>query len=441
MIIIDLIKYSGHIPFDSTLQAFIYYFANIIGIIFFLMYFHQFLYIIIGTFRHGKVKKKGEVKQHKIGIVVSARNESKVIGNLIDSIWDNDYSKELLTVFVIADNCDDETAQIARDKGCVVFERFDESKKGKGYALNFLFTQLHNDDKYKDLVPEAYIVLDADNVIRPDFISEMNKTYDCGYDMVTSYRNSKNFGKNWITSGYAYWFLHEARHLNNSRMMLRTSCAISGTGFLISKDVVRRFGDWNFFTLTEDIQCSTAYALEGGKVGYCGTAELYDEQPETFKQSLRQRERWAKGFYQVFGKYGGKLLAGFFRSFACWDVFTTIFPALFISLTELTVLPVTAIVALCLGDVANAWYACTSLLIGIGFAYGTLYIVGLLICITEWKKIHTSWWKKLLYTFTFPLFMLTYIPISVVAIFKKVEWQPIDHTQSVSVDEIEDAAD
>lgn len=437
MLIVDLIKYSGNIPFDSPLQGFIYYFTQIVALIFFLMYLHQMLYLIVGTFKHCKIKKKGEVFNHRIGIVISARNESKVIGNLIDSIWANDYPRELITIFVIADNCTDDTAQIARDKGCVVMERFDDKLIGKGYALNYLFTRLHNDEQYGDIVPEAYIILDADNVIKTNYISEMNKAFDCGYDMVTSYRNSKNFGKNWITSGYGYWFLHEARHLSNSRMMLHTSCAISGTGFLISKDVVREYDDWNFFTLTEDIQCSTAYALSGRKVAYCSTAELYDEQPETFKQSWKQRERWAKGFYQVFGKYGGKLILGFFKSFSCWDIFTTIFPALFITIITLITLPTTSIVALCMGDMLNAWYACLSLLISIAFAYCTLFIIGLLICLTEWKKIHTSWWRKILFTFTFPLFMLTYIPISFVALFKKVEWKPIAHTESVSIDDIE----
>lgn len=442
MLIVDLIINNGQLQFESPMEAFIYYFTNAVALVFFVMYVHQLFYLIVGTLKHGKIKKKkGEVKKHRIGIVISARNESKVIGNLIDSIWANDYPKELLSIFVIADNCDDETAQIARDKGCVVVERFNKELIGKGYALNYLFTQLHTKEQYRDLVPEAYIILDADNVIKTNYISEMNKAYDCGYDMVTSYRNSKNIGKNWITSGYGYWFLHEARHLNNPRMMLHTSCAISGTGFLISKDVVQEFDNWNFFTLTEDIQCSTAYALTGRKVAYCGTAELYDEQPETFKQSWKQRERWAKGFYQVFGKYGGRLLAGFFRSFSCWDIFTTIFPALFISLATLTVLPVTSIVALCMGDMVNAWYACSSLLISIAYAYGMLFVIAVLVCITEWKKIHTSWWKKILYIFTFPLFMLTYIPISVVALFKKVEWEPIVHTECVSIDELEDEDD
>lgn len=439
MLIIDLIKYNGQIPFKSPMEAFIYYFAQVIALVFFLMYFHQMIYLLIGTIKHCKVKKKGEVKQHSIGIVVSARNESSVIGNLIDSIRANDYPEELLKVFVIADNCTDNTAQIARDKGCIVVERFDDELVGKGYALNYLFTKLHTEEQFADLVPEAYIVLDADNVIRSNFITEMNKVFDSGYDMVTSYRNSKNFGKNWITSGYGYWFLHEARHLSNARMMFHTSCAISGTGFLISSDVVKEYDNWNFFTLTEDIQCSTAYALSGRKVGYCSTAELFDEQPETFKQSWKQRERWAKGFYQVFGKYGGRLVTGFFRQFACWDIFTTIFPALFITILSMVVLPTTSIVALCLGDTANALFAFLAFLVGFGSMYGMMFLIALTICVTEWRKIHTSWWKKILYMFTFPLFMATYIPISICALFKKVKWQPIVHTQSVTLDEIEQA--
>lgn len=437
MLIYDLIKYNGHIPFETPLAAFVYYFSQSLTLLFMLMYLHQFIYLFLGTLKHCKIKIKGELKQHSIGVVISARNESSVIGNLIDSVLANDYPKELLRIFVIADNCNDDTAQIARDKGCIVIERFNTELVGKGYALNYLFTKLHTEEKFADIVPEAYIVLDADNVIKPNYISEMNKAFDSGYDMVTSYRNSKNFGKNWITSGYGYWFLHEARHLNNSRMMLRTSCAISGTGFLISSDVVKEYDNWNFFTLTEDIQCSTAYALSGRKVGYCSTAELYDEQPETFRQSWRQRERWAKGFYQVFGKYGGKLIVGFFRRFACWDIFTTIFPALFITLLSVITLPTTSIVAWCMGDTANALSAIFALLIGLGYMYGIIFILALTVCLTEWKKIRTSWWKKILYMFTFPLFMATYIPISICALFKKVKWQPIIHTENVSLEEIE----
>ena len=400
------------------------------------MYFHQMVYLVIGTLKHARVKDK-VFKFHTIGIVISARNESKVIGNLINSVRANDYPQSLINIFVVADNCTDNTAEIARDLGCTVIERFNTELVGKGYALNYLFNKLHSEEEYASLIPDAYLILDADNIVKPNFITEMNKVYDSGYDMVTSYRNSKNFGKNWLTSGYGYWFLHEARHLNNSRMLIGSSCAISGTGFLISTEVVKEFNNWEFFTLTEDIQCSTEYALTGRKVGYCDKAELYDEQPETFRQAWRQRERWAKGFYQVFGKNGKQLIKKSFKNFACWDILTTIFPALVITMLVLIVLPITAIVAACIGQTATALYALWELAKMFISLYVLMFIIALLICITEWKKIKTSAFKKIFYLFTFPFFMFTYIPISIVAFFKKVEWKPIVHNADVKIEDME----
>ncbi len=435
-LIFDLIKYQGNIPMPSAMYGFIYYFCQIVTLFFCLMYFHQTIYIIAGTFKHFKFKGTN-YKNHSYGIVISARNESKVIGNLISSIKSSDYPQELLKIFVIADNCTDNTAQICRDMGSIVFERFNKEKVGKGYALNYLFTKLHSESEYADLVPEAYIILDADNVIKPDFISEMNKAYDSGYEMATSYRNSKNIGKNWITAGYGYWFMHEARHLNNSRMLLNSSCAISGTGFMISSKVVKEYDNWNFFMLTEDIQCSTEYALSGRKVAYVSTAELYDEQPETFRQAWRQRERWAKGFYQVFGKNGSKLAKSAFKNFACWDILTTIFPALIITMLLVITLPICSIISLCMGEFYTAWFAIESLLwafISLGIL---MIIIGATIVITEWNKIKTSNWKKILYIFTLPIFMFTYVPIAISALFKKVEWKPINHTANVSIEELE----
>lgn len=435
-LIFDLIKYQGNIPLPSPMYAFIYYFCQVMGLIFCLMYFHQTIYIIVGSFKHFKFKGTNYNK-HKYGIVISARNESKVIANLINSIKASDYPQDLLKIFVIADNCTDNTAQICRDMGCIVFERFNKEKVGKGYALNFLFTKLHTEPEFADIIPEAYIVLDADNVIKPDFITEMNKAYDSGYEMATSYRNSKNMGKNWISAGYGYWFMHEARHLNNSRMMLNSSCAISGTGFLVSSKVVKEYDNWNFFMLTEDIQCSTEYALSGRQVAYVSTAELYDEQPETFRQAWRQRERWAKGFYQVFGKNGGKLLKGSFKNFACWDILTTIFPALIITMLMLIVMPICAVISLFMGEFYTAWYAIESVLWSFGSLGILMLIIGATIALTEWKKIKTSNWKKILYIFTLPIFMFTYIPIAIAALFKKVEWKPITHTANVSIEELE----
>ena len=414
------------------------WFNQALSIFFFLMYFHQFIYLFVGLFKTAKVKKKDgeEFKKHKYGVVIAARNEELVLPYLIDSIRANNYPQELIDIIVVADNCTDRTADICRERGCVVVERHDLTKVGKGYALNYLFTKLHTEPEYANLNCEAYIVLDADNVLTKNYIEEMNKVFDCGYDMATSYRNSKNFSANWISSGYGIWFLREARYLNNPRMILKTSAAISGTGFLVSRKVVEEYGNWSFFCLTEDIEFSAEYVLSGRKIGYAHNAMLYDEQPTTFSQAWRQRERWAKGFYQVFGSKYARLLKSMFKNFACWDIITTIFPALLISLLMFTVNPICMIVAASLGETASVEAGGYGMLSMIITLYATLFVFGLLVEITEWKKIKCPWYKKIFYLFTFPLFMFTYFPIAVCALFKKVEWKPIYHKHAVSIDEL-----
>lgn len=440
-IIIDLIT-TGSIDSGSYLHSIIYWVSNILSLIFFFMYLHQLFFMILGSLYHKKPKRP-DAKQHKLGIVISARNEEKVIANLIDSLQKNNYPKDLFNIFVIADNCTDDTKKICEEKGCYVFERNDLEKIGKGYALNYFFTKLHTEKEFSNLVPEAYVVLDADNVVKSNYLTEINKVYDSGYEIVTSYRNSKNFDKNWISSGYGLWFLHEARHLNNARMILNSSCSISGTGFLISKKVVEEYDNWKFFTMTEDIECATDFIVSGRKAGYAGSAEFYDEQPTTFKQSYVQRERWAKGYYQVLGKYWKGLVKGFFKNFGCWDIFTTLFPALFITLASVIFYPTIAVVASSMKDFSAVLYALESLCSTVLMFYPIMFVVGLLVTITEWKKINCSVGKKIFYLFTFPLFMYTYIPVSISAIirYKKIGWKPIYHNANITIEQVSDEND
>lgn len=434
---LDLIMY-GKLPITSPFQGFIYIFSNIVALLFAILYFHQVIYVIVGTIKTAKVKDK-VFKLHTLGVVISARNESGIIANLIKSVRACDYPQAMVNIFVVADNCTDNTAQLCRDMGCIVFERNDLEHIGKGYALNFMFNKLHNEPEYADKVPEAYIILDADNVVTSSYLTEMNKVYDSGYEMVTSYRNSKNFGDNWISSGYGYWFLHEARHINNARMMFKSSCTILGTGFLISQKMVKEYDNWNFHTLTEDFECSTETVLRRNKMGYAHNAEFYDEQPTGFKQSWVQRQRWVKGFLQVFKKRGAKLMGHSFINFACYDVMTTILPALVLTTLNIVVLGGCSIVALCMANWAMAWYAVLQLLISWGWLFLMMIIIATTICITEWKKIRCPGWKKILYIFTFPFFMFTYIWITLSTFinYKKIGWTQIKHTVNVTIDDIE----
>lgn len=295
----------------------------VIMALFFVCYSYQFFYVAVALLKRKKFTCRNE--NHRIAVLIAARNEENVIGQLLDSIHaQKNYPMDHVDIYVGADNCTDDTARVARERGAIVFERHDTVHVGKGYVLNEMLKRIKRPDrKHYD----AYLVLDADNILDPNFISEIEKVYSSGYEIVTCYRNSKNYGDNWISAGYALWFLREAQYLNNARMRLGSSCAVSGTGFLFSDGVLEACGGWNFFLLTEDIEFTIDNVVRGEKVGYAAGAVLYDEQPTSFAQSWRQRMRWSKGYLQVFRKYASELFSGIARgSFSCYDMTMNIMP-------------------------------------------------------------------------------------------------------------------
>lgn len=404
----------------------------LIAVVFCICYSYQIVYLLIPFVI--RQKKHKAIKKHKFAILISARNEEKVIKNLIETIKNQDYPQKLIKIFVVADNCTDNTAQVSREAGAIVFERFNKVQVGKGYALDYLLKKIK--EKYSKENFDGYFVFDADNLLRPNYITEMNKTFSDGYEVITSYRNSKNYGDNWLSAGYALWFLRESKYLNQSRMLLGTSCAVSGTGFMFSEKVIKKYGGWKFFLLTEDIQFSVNNILNNVKIGYCGSAILYDEQPVKFSQSWHQRMRWAKGYLQVIQKYGFKLAKKAVKEldFSAYDMSMVLMPA--VILTIIGILCNVYISALSLFAGKGLWVSLESIL-EFGFnSYLMMYVIGLITTITEWKQIHTTALKKILYTFTFPIFMATYIPISFVAFFKKVEWKPIEHTKVKTLEEV-----
>lgn len=391
----------------------------VIAVVFSACYAYQLFFLAV-PFAKKQEPHKPEVL-HRFAVLICARNEEEVIPDLIHSIQGQTYDQSLITIFVMADNCTDATAEVARQAGAVVYTRFNKEKVGKGYALERLIEHIEED--YPQTF-DGFFVFDADNVLDCHFIEEMNRTYCDGYEVITSYRNSKNYGDNWISAGYALWFIRESRYLNNSRMLLGTSCAVSGTGFFFSRKVMESIHGWKFHLLTEDIEFSVDQIIKGQKIGFCAGAVLYDEQPVTFRQSWRQRLRWARGFLQVFMKYGFGLLKGIGKGhFSCYDMSMTVMPAYVLTVSLIVAYLVTGLTGA--GTVLPMVHYVLQMVAGL---YATLYVVGLFTTITEWKNIHTTPAKKVLYTFTFPIFMLTYIPISLVALFsRKVQWKPIEH--------------
>ena len=399
--------------------------------LFFACYVYQFVYIPIAWLP--RKKETLHAPMHRFAVLIAARNEEAVIGKLIDSIKAQSYPGRLVKIFVAADNCTDATAEAARSHGAEVYERYDMTRRGKGYALDFLLREikLRGYGRF-----DGYIVLDADNVLDRDFILHMNETFSAGHDIVTCYRSSKNYGDNWISAGYALWFLRESRYLNSARARLGSSCGVSGTGFLFSQAVLdAQGGGWPFHLLTEDIEFTIDNVTRGMKVGYCPDAIAYDEQPISFRQSWAQRLRWSRGYLQVFKKYGRALISGIFSgSFSCYDMAMSIMPAAV--LTGLSI-----VVNLCAALVNVLYYhewgvLGVSALQTLVNLYLTLFIIGAITTATEWKSIHCEPAKKIFYVFTFPLFMLSYVPIVIHSLFVTPEWTHIDHTRTLDVQQI-----
>lgn len=244
-------------------------------------------------------------KNHKFMAIIPAHNEENVIKNLVDSLNEQEYPKDLYDIYVIADNCTDATAEIAKEAGAIVYKRFDEEHKTKGYALNWFLKQKIEENADYD----AICVFDADNIVDKNFLKNMNKKLCQGEEVVQGYRDIKNPSDSWISAGYAifYWMMHRFYHL--ARYNLGLSPLLNGTGFMVKFDILKPNG-WQTITLTEDIEFSLINIAQGRKLGWAVDAIVYDEQPTTFKQSWSQRSRWTVGHIQCMKHYTKKLAEG-----------------------------------------------------------------------------------------------------------------------------------
>lgn len=403
--------------------------------IMFTLAFYQLIYIVVSLFC--KPKSFPDGKPNRFAVLIAARNEENVISQLLESIKKQDYPAELFDVYVVADNCTDKTAEVAKNCGAVVFERFNKEQVGKGYALNFLLNHI------KELHPfnyyNGYIVIDADNIIDKSFITEINKVFSAGYKVVTSYRNSKNYDVNWKSSGSALMMLRETLHLNNARMILGQSSTVSGTGFVVSSELIERMDGWNHFQLTEDIEFSLECVANGEKIGYAHYAKLYDEQPVKFKQLWNQRMRWARGYILAYGKYFKQLFRGLFKGkckFSSYDMIMCNIPIVLLG----TVCAILGAASLVIGLVTSQITPVQTLIafgIMLGNGYLSGVVFGVLVGINAWKEIRCSTWHKIKSFLLFPFIIFIIFAAAAVALFVKVEWKPIKHVAVESVDEFE----
>lgn len=403
-----------------------------------LFYAYNVLYLILGFFGKSKTYEETDVKK-KYAIVISARNEERVIGNLLDSLNKQNYDKKLITIFVVADNCTDNTAKICRSKGAICYERFDPSKARKGWALEFLFDNIKRD--YGIEAFDGYIIFDADNVVEPTFVSEINKAMvkQAG-GVVIGYRNTKNFSTNVISSAYGFHFGRSILTRHRPRQVLHSSTHLAGTGYCISSNLLK--DGWHFHTLTEDTEFTMDCVSKGITIGYCEAAEFYDEQPTNFFVAFRQRMRWTRGRLVVFFKYFFRLVKGMFtckkgKKWANYDMLSYVSPNALFKLAISAIYPITAAIISLVNHQALPYITWLS---AIGSSLLSTYLMdffqGILILIKERKHIKCSKVKQVLYLFCWPWFDIINIPLLILCCFIPVKWKPIVHKDTTKIEDL-----
>ena len=361
--------------------------------------------------------------------IIPAHNEESVIANLVESLKKQNYPKELFDIYVIADNCTDKTAQIAKNAGAIVYERNDEEHKTKGYALNWFLQQKIEEDAPYD----AFCVFDADNIVDENFIKNMNKKLCQGEDVVQGYRDIKNPTDSWISAGYAifYWTMNRFYHL--ARYNLGLSPLINGTGFMVKFDVVKPHG-WDTQTLTEDIEFSLKRIISGKRLGWATDAIVYDEQPVGFKQSWSQRSRWTVGHMQCIQTYTKDLATATkeHKTLMNFDGLLYIVGSIPMFVLTLVLLGINFIMYI--GNGITSWelfinimrYLIPTFLLPIGTA--------IIIMLLDRKPIKPMWKGLVCY----PLFLGSWLLINFKCLFKRdTSWEKIEHVRDIKINDVE----
>ena len=247
-----------------------------------------------------KVKKGG----HNFCFLVPARYESKVIEGLLISIKNQSVKVNMKDVYVIVESLKDETVNICKKYSASVILRKKLNLQRKGYALDEAVKEiLLKKQKY-----DAYFIFDADNVLDKNYIKNMIPIFDKGYDLASGYRNCKNGNKSVVAAASALTFSLVNTVFNNKKNKETRNITFSGTGFYVRGYLIEKWKGYPFHTLTEDYELSSYATLNNLTTYYNTKSIFYDEQPLRFKDTINQRIRWIRGYFDVRKIYNKKMI-------------------------------------------------------------------------------------------------------------------------------------
>jgi len=366
--------------------------------------------------------------QKSFAILVAAHNEEKVIGALIENLLQLNYPKELYDIMVICDNCTDRTAEIVKQYGVYAFERKNPHLRGKGYAIEWMLKELWKLPRTYD----AVVMFDADNLVSPDYLIHMNNELCSGSKVIQAYLDTKNPNDSWITASYAMSYFYANRFWQMPRKNLGLANYLGGTGMCFETNLLKQIG-WGATSLVEDLEFSMRCVKLGIKPTYNFDAKVYDEKPLTLKASARQRLRWMQGHFDVCRRYFFPLLWQGIKERSWTKIDAAIYSAnaynfllacvLFIIMWVKEIVPGG-------NDLPNL-YEMVPLL--------NLIVVAIYVLLPIAMWLEKSPLKVYKYLILYPLFMLSWWPITSYAFFtqKNKTWSHTQHTRSIRLEEVQ----
>lgn len=399
----------------------------------------QLIYTIF-FFLPARKYKKSEIK-HKIGVVICARNEESVIADTIKSLKQQSYNKELYDIYVVAHNCTDNTAQIARNNGAIVLEHNDDepSHKKVSYALKFFFDEMLKQNKDYDF----YVRFDADNLVHPEYLDKMNDAFSSGVEVARGYNNSKNLTQNVVAGVSGLWYIRDARFACQARSCFGSAQMLFGPGMMLSAKIIKEDNGWQAMGITEDAEFAMNQLFAKRKFGYVKDAICYDDQPSSVKELFKRFKRIGSGLHKLFYTHGLKSLGLFFVRWR-WsylDMFLTLF---FIPIAVLCCIWFPAyygfsfIYNLCIGNMAYINTFLITIAIALSCAFILPFILqALLVYFLDKKKINQPFKKVLPSILLFPMFTIIYAIAIFFGAFSKPKWPAIKRNQTTPLEEFE----
>lgn len=286
----------------------------LIGIVFLIIIFLMSWQILFILFAFLKPKKFKENKiKNKIAIIIPAHNEETVIFDTVKYLLNElDYPKDKYDVFVCADNCDDDTFNLAKKAGAIVYERHcdDPKKKRASFPIKLLIDEVLKMDCY-----DAVIKMDADNIPNKEFLNAMNNAIGENVEIARSHEAPKNMGQNVWTATASVYYARDSRLASNFRERVGWNSMLSGAGMMVTTKVLKEIGGWDAMGTIDDAEFAVNRMLENRKIHYIADALIYEDEPSSLKDSSARNARMSNGLTKLYKEKGFKLLKMFFKKF------------------------------------------------------------------------------------------------------------------------------